>query len=191
MPTKRKPGAEKCSEVNREGFQCGAWAMKDGSGKCFRHHPDDAAWRIKMVKGGKARAEQARKRRELAPGRRPYAPGYTIQMALDTCVALLRAEIPGLGEPDLELRGLGALALATIFNTRERDELLGLLEKAGMRANDPEVNRVLEIEAARDRLRELYQQGRISAELLPPELIGLPKPASLGTQPEQVQLKVS
>jgi hypothetical protein len=63
--------------------------------------------------GGKARAKKARQGTPVpdSDGPKPCVPAFTLQQAVEVIDSLLQATVPGLGEPDLELRALGLYAL--------------------------------------------------------------------------------
>jgi hypothetical protein len=165
----------RCTALNAKGLPCGAWALR-GEDVCQWHSLSPEEQQAQTQRAGRARAQQRRERAELrdASRNRPEAPRMTLQQAIDVIDALLDATIPGLGEPDFELRALGVYALAQLFRVRDRTEILDLLARVRPKlVADPQRDRLLDYQAARERLRQVYREGRVSIEELPPDLIGL------------------
>jgi hypothetical protein len=171
----RSPHSARCTALNKKGFQCGAWSLR-GEVVCLRHSMSDESWHEVALRGGKAGAQKARERAQLRDsGRnRQAVPGTTLAVALQVIHELLTATIPGSSEPNYEARSYGALAVAQLFKLRDREEAFLFLTKVSPKvAADPQVYRVLDLDEARANLVQAYEEGRISAEELPPGVLGL------------------
>lgn len=168
--------SEHCAGRNAKGEPCKKWA-KPGSEFCDTHS-DPEGWLALSRRGGETKARRARERAELrdAGGNKPYASTVSVQRATDVIHDLLNATVPVINEPDYEQRAYGALALATIFrfSADQKDEILALLSRVQPAlVTDPHTRRLLDFRAARRRLLDAYEAGRISTDELPPGALEL------------------
>ncbi len=179
-----RPHSQRCSGTNARGAPCGAWALRGGD-LCYRHSIGDAEWSALGRRGGKNRQQARRERAGIRDmGRHRYgAPEPTLARAIEVVGELLDATLPdGSGEANYEARAYGVLALALLFKTPERPELLELLARFKPQlklAHDPQRARLLDLERAQQALLAAYDAGRISAFDLPPELLKLRKAAEI------------
>jgi hypothetical protein len=167
-----------CVELNARGLPCGAWAIR-GTDRCMRHSVSDEEWMEMALRGGKARAQQRREKAQLRDSsrNRHFVPGPTLARAVEVIHDLLTKTLPGTSEPNMECRAYGVLAVAQLFRLQSTSEVIELLSKVAPKvAKDPDVHRLLDLEATRKRLVKAYEDGRISAEELPPGVLRLDKP---------------
>ena len=136
----------------------------------------DEEWKEKTRRAGRARGKKAREQALIAQGgHKPEIPAPTLAAALEVVHELLEMTIPGSAEPNYEARSFGVLVLSKLFRVRDRSEALALLAAVAPKvADDPQVHRLLDLDAARAKLIEAYQAGRISADELPPGVLGFP-----------------
>jgi hypothetical protein len=165
----------KCAHVRPDGTRCAAWALHD-SDCCSTHSLSADELYERAARGG--RATQAKRRQEAGlrdSGRnRHYVSEPTLQRATEVIANLLDAELPD-GEPDVLARAWGVLGVATLFrlSSAQRAELYDLLERVRPElVRTPYAARLLDLDAARNELIRLYEQGDIAAEDLPPGVLG-------------------
>lgn len=155
----------RCTALNAKGNPCGAWALA-GRDVCQWHSltPEE---RLGMARrGGQARATRRRETTTIAS--EPTMPGPTLARVLEVCSALLDARLRDTGERNYESAAFGALVLAQVFRVKDRERVLELLSVVRPRlARDPQVHRLVDLEASRAQLLEAYKAGRITADELP------------------------
>jgi hypothetical protein len=163
--------SERCTGTNARGLPCGAWALR-GQEVCLRHSMTDAEWRAFATRGGKGRGKQRRVHAGLRDSsrHRHAVPAHLLGRTIDVVGGLLDAVIPdGSNEPNMEARGIGVFALAALFGITGRDELIELLGKVRPALlNDPQRERLLNLERARQALLRAVEEGRIDVSELPP-----------------------
>lgn len=173
----RSKAARYCGHLRDDGSQCRAWALRDSEPpRCNFHAMSAEELSAFQSRGRRARTEKARRKHGVIPPRR-------VEQAGEIVAALLDAELPdGSGEPDWGQRAWGVLALAAVFKIPrdDRERLLEIVRKARPRlVQDPQRERLLDVERARAELVALYRRGEIPRYLLPPEieLLLVPEPA--------------
>jgi hypothetical protein len=90
------------------------------------------------------------------------------QRVLETVGRMLDAKIPGSAEPNIESLTYALLVLVENFKLGTREEVVELLEDVRPKlARDPAAYRMLDVERARQRLLQAYEEGRIDTGDLP------------------------
>jgi hypothetical protein len=165
-----------CSELNAKGNPCGAWAVR-GTDRCLRHSMSDEEWKAMALRGGQGRAQQRREKAALRDSsrNRRLVPGPTLARAVEVIHELLHDTLDGW--PNYEARAYGVLAVAQLFKIESRAEVVDLLNRVAPKVmRDPDVHRLLDLEATRARLVQAFEEGRISAEELPPGVLRIDRP---------------
>lgn len=169
--------SRQCSHLHEDDRQCGAWALRGGD-KCAYHSMTQAEQAAFRAKGNRKRVEKSRERAGLrdAGRNRQYADEPTLMQALREIRRLLDAKLPW-GEPDLQSRAYGALAVAALFrlDRETKGRLLDLLREAAPRAVEDaaDASRLLDLDRARADLLQAVREGAIDPGVLPPDLRGL------------------
>lgn len=170
----KKPHSRQCEALNSRGLPCGAFALTDGSGLCSWHAKTPEEQRAFTARAGEVRQEKRREEAGLrkSSGHRQAVPGPLLSRAIEVVAELLDAEIPdGSREPNYEARCMGVHALAQLFGLRpeQRAEILTVLERIRPAlARDPQRERLLAYERARQALLRAVDEGRIDVSELPP-----------------------
>jgi hypothetical protein len=128
----------------------------------------DEEWHASSVHAGHMRKEK----REAEDVLKEIEDELLQRRILEEISRLLDTVIPGTAEPNYEARAYGVLAAATLFQLGSREEVLDLLREIRPQlANDLLARRLLDLDAARAKLIEAHEQGRIPAESLPPGVL--------------------
>jgi hypothetical protein len=158
-------GPRGCSGLNRHGQPCKAPVLPGTTPPvCRRHSMSDAAWKESARKGGRERWNVKR-----AKDLRGQIEDQVIgQRVLETVSRMLDAKIPGSAEPNIESVTYALLVLVENFKLGTREEIVELLGEVRPKlARDPAAYRMLDVEAARQRLVRALEEGRIDREDLP------------------------